>query len=529
VNVYKEILQENLPKLFSLYNLDKSSSTHGYGDRLCWGWKISDFASGTMQGGVHTLAIAMRLGLIKNTAFGLRVIDSIISAIKKIQHKNGSLEEAFPNENSFCVTALVAFDVLSAIKHLDDRITYEEKNQYLNIVRPLIYFVENHDEKHAVISNHLATAVAAVELWNILAEKKSARGKDLLDVIYRHQSKEGWYKEYEGPDPGYQTLCTYYLFCAYEVTKDERLLESLRQSISFLKYFVHPDGTIGGLYGSRNTEVYYPGGLVALSSISEDFASIAGLLHKGILEGNHVFPVDIDIGNFVPLINAYAVAALYYEKSREEIETPKHSGTYETLFSKNFDHAGIHIHSSGRYYAIVNYKKGGTLKVFDKETNTLDTEDGGIFGTLTSGKWFSTQQLDKMQGFNNHTIDAGFYLINESYPNPGAYVLLRILGLTLFYLTSFREFFKKFIIGMLITKKNKIDGSALRSFEFKDDKIIILERITLPDGCKHIGHPGKCKAIHMASSGYYLKQDQQKPDKSSLVIFKSANGEKSWL
>lgn len=484
-----------------------------------------------MQGGVHALAIAMKLGLIKNTAFGLRAIDSIIRAIRKIQHKNGSVEEAFPNENSFCVTALVAFDVLSAIKHLDNRITYEEKNEYLNIVRPLIYFIANNDEKHAIISNHLATAVAAIALWNKFTGENLRRGKELLDVIYSHQSKEGWYLEYEGADPGYQTLCIYYLFCAYEVTGDERLLESLRRSVSFLKYFVHPDGAIGGLYGSRNTEVYYPGGQVALSSISEEFVLVAALLHKGVLDGNHVFPMDIDIGNFIPLINAYAVAALHYEnrKVAKTIEDHLSDAPYKKVFFKNFDHAGIHIHSTGRYYAIINYKKGGTLKVFDKETAMLDMEDGGIFGTLARGERFSTQQFDEMQDFSNHTINAGFYAINESYPNPGTSILLRILGLTLFYSSCFRELFKKLIVRMLITKKNRVDGSALRRFEFKDDKIIVHESITQPDDCKHIGHPGKCRAIHMASSGYYLKQDQQKPKKSRLVIFRSVNGKNSRL
>jgi len=33
----------------------------------------------------------------------------------------------------------------------------------------------------------------------------------------------------------------------------------------------------------------------------------------------------------------------------------------------------------------------------------LDTEDGGIFGTLANGKRFSTQQVDEMQDFSNHT------------------------------------------------------------------------------------------------------------------------------
>lgn len=519
MNPYKKILQDNLPRLFSLYNLDTGSSTCGYGDRLYWGWKISDFANGTMQGGVHALSIAMKLGLVDNKEFALEVIDSAIRTIDRIRAKNGSLVEAYPNEHSFCVTALVAFDVLSAIGHLDGLTTPEQNEEYLNIVKPLIDFITCNDEKHSIISNHLATAVAAIELWNILTGEKSGRDKELLDIIYRHQSEEGWFMEYEGADPGYQTLCTYYLSCAYEITKDEKLLESLERSGSFLKYFVHPDGTIGGLYGSRNTEVYYPGGMVALAPLSDDFAMIASRLHNGVLKECHVFPQDIDIGNFIPLINAYSGAALYYEKNRESIEKAQLPAPYEGAFTKKFDQAGIYIHSTDRYYAIANYKKGGTLKVFDKETGMLDTEDGGIFGRLANGKRFSTQQFDEKQDFNNYTIQVGFYTTNEFYSNPVTFVLLRILSLTLFRSIYWGNIFKKHIVKMLMTSKNRINGEATRKFEFLDDKIIVHEKITAPKGGYAIGHFGKFRAIHMASSGYYLKQDQQKPLHSVLVRF----------
>ena len=526
MNPYKKILQDNLPKLFNFYNLDSCSSTYGYGDRLYWGWKIQDFANGTMQGGVHALSIAIKLGLIENTEFALEVIDSAVRSIVRMRSRNGSLAEAYPNEHSFCVTALVAFDVLSAIMHLGTHITKEQKKEYLGIVKPLIHFITYNDEEHAIISNHLATGVAAIELWNTLTGEEFGRGREFLDVIYRHQSKEGWYREYDGADPGYQTLCTYYLSCAYEMTKDKELLESLIRSGSFLKYFVLPDGTIGGLYGSRNTEVYYPAGIVALSSVSDDFALIAAILHRGILNDNHIFPHDIDINNFISLINAYAVAAMQYEKGELTIRETQCQAPYEEVFSKKFDHAGIYIHSSDRYYAIVNYKKGGTLKVFDKEKGMLDTEDGGLFGRLASGKRFSTQQFDEKQNFNDRTIHTGFFITNEFYPNSITSVLLRILGLTLFRSVYLGNLFKKYIVRMLMTGRKGIDGKAIRKFEFTDDKIIVHESITEPKASNEIGHYGKCKAIHMASSGYYLKQGRQKPLHSRLVTFLSATNMK---
>ena len=71
-----------------------------------------------------------------------------------------------------------------------------------------------------------------------------------------------------------------------------------------------------------------------------------------------------------------------------------------------------------------------------------------------------------------------------------------------------------------MTGKNKIDGKVTRRFEFLKDKIVIYETIVKPKKSTFIGHLGKCKAIHMASSGYYFPQVESTPEKSKLVEFR---------
>lgn len=502
VSVYKKVLEQNLPRLLSLFNTDVFSETYGFVDREFWGWKTKDFPNGTLQGGVHSLAIALKLGLFDNHQNDaiLKIIDAAIKAIEKIRAANGSMVEAYPQENSFCVTALVAFDLLSAIEHIHEKLDNQTLQVYLGIIRPLIDFITNHGEEHAVISNHLATAVAAVYLWNQLSHEKNPRGDELLERIYSFQSSEGWYLEYEGADPGYQTLCTYYLGCAYRIKKTQKLLESLTKSAVFLKYFIHPDGTIGGLYGSRNTEVYYPGGIVYLADTIDDFATLAYYLTPN---SQHIMPQDIDIGNFIPLLNSYAVAALYESQQKYGVREP----FYQTIGSKIFPDTGIYLHSNENYFAIVNYKKGGTLKVFNKRTGQIDLEDGGLFGRVANGTKFSTQQFDQDAIFENHTVQSSFYKINDTYPSALTFIILRILSLSLFKSVWLGNVFKKFIVDMLMTGKKKLDGKAIRFFVFENDKVIIHEQINAPSSTETIGHYGKTKAIHMASSGYYLPQN----------------------
>ena len=113
--LYKNIFKKSLNRLLNLYNDDKLSTTYGIGDRWYWGWKCSDFVNATYQGGVHSLAIAIKLEMLDKQV-GLRYIDAIINAIPKFRHKNGAIEEAYPFEQSFCVTALVCFDCFKCHK-----------------------------------------------------------------------------------------------------------------------------------------------------------------------------------------------------------------------------------------------------------------------------------------------------------------------------------------------------------------------------------------------------------------------------
>ncbi len=519
MNIYSQTIKNNLNKVFNLYDLDHLSNTYGFGDRDYWGWKVKDFVNGSMQGGVHTLAIALKSGIIENNTFTLKVIDAAILAVNKIHARNGSMVEAYPDESSFCVTALVAFDILSAIKHLEEQISDEKRKQYLKIVRPLILFLTKNDEKHAIISNHVATAVAALALWNKFTGEGQDRCNELLLLIYDNQSDEGWYREYEGADPGYQTLCTYYLFCAYEEAKCPQLLDSLEKSLQYLKYFVHPDGTIGGLYGSRNTEVCYLGGIVGLSQYSETAKLIVDKLGFGIEAGNNLLPQDIDIGNFIPLLNSYAVACLY---SGELSDSSTEKLPYEQCGEWLFEDSGIYVKSTKRYYAIVNFHKGGTIKVFDKIIGLLDADDGGLFGKLNNGNTFSTQQKEISIDFKDTMINAGFYIINSSLPTPFTTIVLRMLSLTVFKSTYIGNLFKKIIVKMLMTGKSKIDGKVIRKFLFTEENIVIEEKISKPKGCVKIEHSGKSRAIHMASSGYYMRSHEKLVQTSKIVTFRTS-------
>ena len=74
-------------------------------------------------------------------------------------------------------------------------------------------FLRRQRERHGAITNHLAGGAHSLyEAGRVLGDRAAAAaGEALVAEILASQSDEGWFPEYGGADPGYQTLCLYYL------------------------------------------------------------------------------------------------------------------------------------------------------------------------------------------------------------------------------------------------------------------------------------------------------------------------------
>lgn len=525
-NLYFNVLQYSIPRAINMLNIDSFSEEYGNTDRDFWAWKTKDFPDATRWGILYSISIAIKKGLLREE-FVDKIVDSAITNIYKHLDRYGSLSEAYPEEHSFATNAIVLCYVtksLLIVKGLNFSFNQKKFKDYAEKLYPLKEFLEKHTEEHGIISNHLATASASILMWNKLTGDKSERWKYFLDIILENQSKEdGFYKEYEGPDPGYQTLCINYLFMVYEETKIPEIKESLEKAGKFLLNFIHPDGTIGGLYGSRNTEVYYPGGIVGLARYIKEYALAAKYLEPSDpVFSQHILPHHIDPGNFAPLLCSYTLAAEEYEKNRKFIDkvdgTPPYSDEKEAILKD----AGIFIKSTKKYYAIVNFKKGGVIKAFDKKTGKVILDDGGIFGKTQDGRKFSNQlwcdenevkiekkKIEKKNSKKNKKreteveIKSYLYEVNEDYLTPEKMIIIRILSVSVFRWSRWiGEIFKKLAVKHLITRKKKIGGYAIRRITFSEDKISISDNV-FSDEVKW-WRAMHAKAIHMASSGYIL-------------------------
>lgn len=517
---YIKEIRNNLPRLLALIDRDLTSSSYGFGDRYYWAWGLIDFGNATFQGMVNGLARLWCGGLwpyetSKDTF--LERIDSLYKGVDALTRNDGSLEEAFPNEGSFCVTALVAYDLLVALDLLKNQIDPIRQLKWEKIIRPLIEYLLKSRETHAIISNHLATAAAALARWHLLTGDEAAerRSLELLNDVLLHQSPEGWFREYQGADPGYQSFCTVYLADLYKLRPDWPIREALQRSVQFLWHFAHPDGSFGGVYGSRCTRYYCPAGILALAEEIPEAAVLAEYMATSVANHSVVTLSSIDEPNLIPFFNSYCWAAvidaqqvLLHPRARESILLP---ALDPEPLQKLYQEAGLFIDRGFDHYSIIATGKGGVVYHFEKGGKTVI--DAGIVIRNKSGHFGSSQGLSQMQ-LNEEDgilrVDAVISQMPKKLPKPWQFLLLRMFCVTVFKIPSIRERVKQILVHMLIT--------GVKSWPLKNSRIIklgknieILDEITLPDGYEIIETSGReFIGIHMASQGYWQHQDEER-------------------
>jgi len=500
--------------LLSQQDGDIYSPTYGCFDRRYWGWKLVDYAEATYQRSVYPLAWLFQRWVDE---FGKDEAAEVLkAAVKaglmfsaKIQHADGSFDQAFPNEHSYGATAFLLHPLLSAYLIVRDGEIKAWGEEIEESLKRAAEFLCRAGETHGLISNHLAGATLSLLVSADLFgdPRYETKARELLSLIIDHQSSEGWFVEYEGADPGYQTLCIYYLAQIYRLRPLPALRDSLDKAVDFLAWFVHPDGTFGGTYGSRRTAVYYPGGLALLGREFPLAHSMNSFMLQAVDQLHTVTVNDVDIGNMVPMLSNL-IAVLDADIPCGDLSKPLLPWQREQS-CQAFSEAGLHIRGNLRYYTVIGVSNGGVMKVFDRERKRMLWSDGGYAGQLGDGSHISTQMTDLTRdrsiSAEEIKIGAPFYLMLHSLPTPFRFVLLRLLNITLMRHVGIGNWVKSLLVRMLISGKKAVPLYLKRVIKFTREKVIVEDKLTakmsLPLRWLESGRD--FSAIHMASAQYF--------------------------
>ena len=281
-----------IPKILTLLDRNPHSPTYGCFDRNFWHYKIIDFPSGMAQEFVWPLALAHSLNIPHNPFYQRPALkkwaEAGIHYAARSSHADGSCDDYFPHERAggaaaFSLLACMETYILLGLKDESLLCFFQRRGDWLA-----------HHTESGQLSNHHALIVLCLELLSQLtfASKWEQAGQKRLRQVLSWQSREGWFPEYEGFDPGYHTLTISCLARIQQLRPDPTLREAIAKAVTLAAHFVHPDGSYGGEYGSRNTYNFFPHGFELVGSWMPDALSINDHFLLGL--GNGIGPCYAD-------------------------------------------------------------------------------------------------------------------------------------------------------------------------------------------------------------------------------------------
>ncbi len=375
-----EAISNNAARILALLDKSVLSPTFGSFDRKYWHYKILDFPCGMQQELVRPLGYVWVNDFQGNRFYKNGRIKEYIEAAFKYHrrsgHKDGSLDDYFPHERAFGATAYA----LAALTETALETGLCPSEVFPSFETSAAFLAEYREA--GKLSNHLA--IAACALTNLHALTGNRRWKDeserLLSELYSVQRSEGWFPEYEGCDLGYQTVTIEFLARRHMRAPDSKLFESIRRCIVFVRAHVHPDGSLGGEYCSRNTYNFYPGGFALMSLSIPEAAETYGLFFKGLTDGACNYLEDD--GVFGHMLSSYVTAlkapdALFHAPASEYRKEP---------VLNNWAESGFFTGGTGTLEIAGSGSKGGVYKIFRE--GRLIWSDTGFAGRLAGGAAF---------------------------------------------------------------------------------------------------------------------------------------------
>jgi len=467
---YKDIVLNVIPKILSSIDSNPLSKTYGCLDKNYWCYKTSDFPSSRFQEAMLSLALLYTTKFSGNTYYDNKKIKELAVAAlnfwSKIQKKDGSYDEWYPNEHSFCATSFSLYSATETylLLNLNDN----------NIINKFLRSAKFLFKSEKVANQEIGSITA---LYNVYLIKRYDKIKEIIDNKLNNlkQNQEGWFYEYNGPDFGYQTLSIEFLAKYYEKSKDRRVLSIIDKALEFMKYFVQPDGSISKI-GSRNTQLFFPYGFEAINNNISNY--IAEICYKNIK--NNLNPEKMDDRYSFPYHISYLQSINFNNKRYRKTNITK----------KYFKQAGLFIYNNEHYYLIVNLKKG-IFTIF----NPKRKDDHGYFAKYNN-HIITTQENNSYEISDNRLIIKGNF--KEIFPlqqlSPVKNIALRFLLLLNINIKSLLR--KKMILNLKNTNLK-----FKRTIILKEKDIEVIDE--LPKNLKF--YNADIKPVYVPTSNFYSR------------------------
>ena len=461
-----------IPKILTLLDRNPHSPTYGCFDRTFWQYKVIDFPAGMSQEFVYPLALAYHCDLPGNIYHQQPMIREWVKAGINYaywsSHGNGSCDDYFPYERA---AGAAAFSLLACLESTN-LLGLEHSEEVLDFFRRRTDWLATHQESGR-LTNHQALIVLCLELAERLLKTDRWHGskQERLEQVLSWQNPEGWFIEYEGCDPGYHTLTISCLARVYELNPSERLKQAIASAVKLAGEFVHPDGSYGGEYTSRNTYNFFPHGFELVGKWLPEALNINDRFLQGLANGlGSCYGDDRIIGHHTW---NYLLAWRDFISARPPLQ-PRTPGRV------HLQQGGILIDRRENTELYLALNKGGVFKLFrDNKLVASDTQFSLLVQDGNQRRNAVGHLVDDYQiqlGADQIAIAGSLGWAKQKQMNPKNLIILRVVML------SFGRFFpnliRRILQKILITGKQQTPYQFSRRLSWQNGKWQIDDRLT---------------------------------------------------
>lgn len=527
-NIYIQEAERTGRQAFSQWQREPASPSFGCFDRQYWGWKKKDFADATLQAAV---TLCLSYAARHNQEKGLpALLEGFVSYLERIQHADGSFDQAYPFERAPGVVhdLLTPFIKLRQSPHLDSLPAVRKRLE--NVIHKGVAYALTSDEKHGEIANHFAHYA-----WELIqygktfahAEAQAYGERYLARTLALFNEKEGWFREYDGADAGYQTRLLSFLTRIAALTGDESLWAVCEKAATFFDAMLMPNNSLHPMLGVRSTALIYPSAFERLAARNAAFAALAERVYSGWATGVTPRPADIDFENGIRIAED-ALEAAAIREARLAGQAP--IAPQPPLRDFDLPDAGLYrrtLPPGADATRSVTFapKLGGVVVAYDRRPDGwhLAYEDSGYLLLLSD----DTRWLVRRAGAGKADIvaretlgaEAAFEQALHEDLTPFKLVVLRTLNLTLLRSQWIGDLFKKVVVRRLISGHKSFPLVLKRKVTITDLGVTVTDRLVPGPGLTGRlsgARLYRCRRTignHMASSRYYQPDDFAGPQK----------------
>jgi hypothetical protein len=453
-----------------------------------------------------------------------------------IQNKDGSFNEYYQNDRSFCPTAFTTYAAAKTFYLGRDIFSESEQSLIETAISKSGSWLTKHsfpEVQNQMIASMNALFYASQVLNDqILKEAFVKRKNEVLNA----QDKEGWFPEYNGADIGYSFMALD-LFANYlDQNYDEDVIETVTKLIRFIIRFIHPDGTVGSTYGSRCTSHVLPYGINYFSNLGFPEAVYLYDWYTHHKKGHRIIdPLQIDDKYFAYFyFNSYAQSHLM----EKPVKTTIDSASIEFESIEQFGNAGLLRYEQGKIQAFVSWKRKGVCQIYFY--NNLVYSDTGYFFRLSNGSIGATQVMDKdatidLDEKNNVLqlrIQGKSGKVDDSLPLVKWMVPFKLFCRSVLRWDNIGYWFNRRLKEMRVKKQYPLPVSIVRDMQISQEEIIIKDQlnidvagftfsdIELTRNVTTVHSPSSRFLQHQHLVPYYTPSESEQTERSARFTYK---------